>query len=148
MKENQNVENVNMLDNMRSSGANSRLLSTKVKDVPYSELASYYLKETGISLDAYFKSEGQAALTNAALKALGKVVKPKVMGIISLVIDIAGVITAINDAMEAVELGKAVYNVWKAKAKALRVTTYNYEWRSGSGNHYSYYSEVKYSTVW
>lgn len=130
-----------------SPQATSKLISSKAVNVPKADLMSYYLQATGMTLESYFQGKGQDAITDAVLKAVGKAVKPKVFGLIQLIVEVAGICDAINTAMTALELGKAIYDVYKRNGRQLRIVTNNYEWLSGSGNHSSYYSKVVYSTV-
>ena len=144
---------MNEMENKMAEGsgisprATSKLISSKAVNIPKADLIAYYLNETGMNLESYFQGQGESAINDAVLKAVGKVLKPSVFGLIKLIVNVAGICDAINSAMTALELGRAIYNVFKRNGRQLRIVTNNYEWLSGSGNHSSYYSEVIYSTV-
>lgn len=142
-----NMETAEAVDSDISLQATSKLISSKAVNIPKADLAAYFLDATGMTLESYFQGKGEDAITDAVLKAVGKAVKPKVYNLIKLLVDVAGICDAINTAMTVLELGKAIYNVYKRNGRQLRIVTNNYEWLSGSGNHSSYYSKVTYSTV-
>lgn len=143
MYEHENMETISK-PNPVDPASTSKFLYEKSKLIPYNDLAKYYLQQTGYDLNGYLKSQAQDIITDAVKKSLGKILKPKVMGLISVIIDGIGVVSAIDTAMTAVKLGAAIHNVWKKGGKNLKVVTKNYEWLSGSGNHSSYYSEIEY----
>ncbi len=130
-----------------SPRSSSKLISSKAVNISKADLAAYYLSQTGMDLKSVLEGKIQGEVTDQLLKAIGKVVKPKVYGLLQLLVGVANICSAINTAMTALDLGRAIYDVYKRNGRQLRVVTRNYQWLSGSGNHVGYYSEIIYSTV-
>ena len=125
----------------------SVLLSTEVEYIPADDLLYYFSEQVGMTFEDYLEGEVINGVTNSVLTFFGSMLKPQVLALIQLGITVAEICNAINAAMTALDLGAAFYDMYQKNGTQLKVTTYNYQWMSGSGNHITYYSEVVYETI-
>ncbi len=138
-------ENTN--PNVPTTRSTSVLLSTEVEYIPADDLLYYFSEQVGMTFEDYLEGEVINGVTNSVLTFFGAMLKPQVLALVQLGIKVAEICNAINTAMTALDLGAAFYDMYQKQGTQLKVTTNNYQWMSGSGNHITYYSEVIYETI-
>lgn len=137
-------ENTN--PNVPTTRSTSVLLSTEVEYIPADDLLYYFSEQVGMTFEDYLEGEVINGVTNSVLTFFGAMLKPQVLALVQLGIKVAEICNAINTAMTALDLGAAFYDMYQKQGTQLKVTTNNYQWMSGSGNHITYYVSVNSSS--
>ncbi|WP_026895344.1 hypothetical protein [Clostridiisalibacter paucivorans] len=122
----------------------SRLLKEESKTFSGMKLTQYVNEENGTNFDNIV--EAVAGLGIAAVGAA--VTNPMASAIataLGLALAIDAVIDAVTEALDDSDLESTIKKM--DEGDSLKVITKFYEWSSGSGNHYTWYSEEEFEIV-
>lgn len=117
----------------------SRYIGKEERAIPRDKLIEYFIQQTGMTIEDYMIGK----VWDQACVAVGALMEPDVLGYFQVGLEIYALLSSIEDAMTAIDLGTAIVNM-PSGARYFVAISNNYEWLSGSGNHTGYYSEMTY----
>lgn len=122
----------------------TRLIKKDVQIFSGIELTKYVNKSKGTEFETLIE-----AIIGIGLIAVGLVIKNSMAKAIAesigIGLEIDAAIKAVKAALDDSDLEDVIDRM--EEGDSLKVTTYFYEWSSGSGNHYTWFSEVEYEIV-
>ncbi len=122
----------------------SRLLDSTTTTFSDIELTQYVNEQRGTNFSDIVEAVGNLGIAAVGISLLGPMAI-KIAGLLSVGIGMADVIDALTESLDSNSLTNTVNRM--KEGDKLKVTTSFYEWSSGSGNHYTYYSENTYTIV-
>lgn len=128
----------------------TRLIDTKTVTYSYSEVQAmleelYPFANWNVTVGEFFEQMSEAA-TDDFIELLIETMAPAVMPYASYGILLGEVIIMLQDAIKYEKIKPYLTKMTTASSR-FKLTTFYYEWTSGSGNSTSYYAEEKYSVI-